>query len=64
MNTERFKPVLTRQGFKVQILSGYWGHFKRKIFNLALPPLNGLISLLGFHAMPISPYYIVYGENE
>jgi hypothetical protein len=64
MHTDRFEPILKRQGFQVQILSGYRGHFKQKIFNLALPLINGLISLLGFHAMPISPYYIVYGEKE
>jgi hypothetical protein len=64
MKTDRFEPILKKQGFKVRILSGYWGHFKRKIFNLAIPPLNSLISLLGFHAMAISPYYIVYGEKS
>jgi hypothetical protein len=64
MDTDRFEPVLKKAGFSVQILSGYWGNFKRRFLNLAVGPLNGIISVLGANALAISPYYIVYARMD
>lgn len=54
---------LTQLGFNSELLPGIWFdtsrpfHFKRVL-------LNKIIKLLGRYAMPIAPYYILYGTKR
>ena len=64
MDTDKLKTILTRQGFAVKILSGFWpssnSFYKKIITNV----LNIALGTMGSKAMALSPYYVIQADYD
>ena len=60
IDTHQIKAVLQREGFAVQIRSGYYTFSQHPLTQLARYVLNGLICLLDTKGIILAPSYLVY----
>jgi len=63
MDVKRLRQVLCDEGFKVSIMSGYYGTPISVIKKLIGSFLNPLISMLGEHGRILAPFYTVYARR-
>jgi hypothetical protein len=64
IDIEWLKESITRYGFSVSILPGYYTKKNKFPSFLLVPPVNFVISLLGKKGLLLSPYYIVYAKMD
>jgi 2-polyprenyl-3-methyl-5-hydroxy-6-metoxy-1,4-benzoquinol methylase len=64
MDTEHLKALLAREGFDVQVLSGYYGFTNRLHKRLIRGLLNGLLSVFRSKGLLLAPYYVVYAHEK
>lgn len=64
MEPYHLKNILSKAGFKVEILCGYYGRPKNIIKRLILTSLNLTIYLLRRRGIIIAPFFSIYGIRE
>lgn len=64
MNPHDLKDVLSSSGFRVEIVSGYYGHNENPIKNIIFKFLNFFIRFFKKQGIRIAPFYTVYGKFE
>lgn len=62
MEPEWLEGILREEGFKAEILSGYWPYSKCFAVRLLKDGLNVGIWMLGRKGLCIAPYYVVFGD--
>lgn len=64
MNQQHLKNILSSADFRVNILSGYYGHSKNPIKNFGFKCLNLCITTFRKQGIRIAPFYTVYGKQN
>lgn len=63
MDANHLKDVLSKQGFKVKVLSGYYGSQNNRLREFAAVLLNCLISLLKEKGLFLARFYTIYARK-
>jgi 2-polyprenyl-3-methyl-5-hydroxy-6-metoxy-1,4-benzoquinol methylase len=64
MDTEYIRALLSREGYDVQILGGYYGFSGRLHKRVMRGILNGLLSTFRSKGLLWAPYYVVYAQKK
>lgn len=64
MDPFHLKKILSKRGFNVRVLSGYYGQSKNVLKRMIGEFLNILISALRKQGIRIAPYYAIYGTRD
>ena len=64
MDPYHLRDLLSREGFKADVLPGYYGHYEQSIKQLIGRILNGCIYYAGKQGIRLSPFFTIYGKRE
>lgn len=64
MDPYYLKDILSKTGFKVDVLGGYYGSPKNIVKRLLATSLNLVIYVFGKRGIVIAPFFSIYGENS